>query len=395
MDDRGWTWPAWKFGLKRDDLFTTLHDQYNTFPSSIQDPEAFHHDVWEISNTASTQDEFHAMLADRKELRLRELNETLESASFEIIANPKLIGTEQWQFAIQLFRTRSLDSLVRYFASYLPESHPWHHTHGDDDAQTSTTVSSVSDSLADSIDTIDSVSTADSGKPFFDDDDHDYLTHEPLTIHTTSLPASHLPPSPRSMTMCSNSSAVSPIDADPEDHVLGALTATRAVSYSDEEFDAAMDSGLPSQCDEDETSQDDDFDDTPFSSVSDIADIQHSHESRDLHAPAECVELTGAAMESVEDDSETPTPRSEYNMKSYPLQEEPSKTMLPAAKASQQSSSPLYTQVLNEYVKSRKNRREGSPTRSIRRTSPEIGRIQKPLPESTRIRPSVRRRNDC
>ncbi|ETS84543.1 hypothetical protein PFICI_02568 [Pestalotiopsis fici W106-1] len=287
MDDRGWTWPAWKFGLKREDLFTTLHDQYNTFPSSIQDPEAFHHDVWEISNTASTQDEFHALLADRKELRLRELNETLESASFEIIANPKLIGTEQWQFAIQLFRTRSLDSLVRYFASYLPESHPWHHTHGDDDAQTSTTVSSVSDFLAHSIDTIDSVSTADSGTPFFDDDDHDFLTHEPLTIHTTSLPASHLPPSPRSMTMCSNSSAVSPIDTDPEDHVLGVLTATRAIAYANEEFDATMDSALPSQCDEDETSQDDDFDDTPFSSVSDIADITHSHGHRDSYAPAD------------------------------------------------------------------------------------------------------------
>lgn len=50
MDDSGWTWPAWKFGMKRDDLFTKLHDQYNVVPSSLQDPEAFHHDVYEISN---------------------------------------------------------------------------------------------------------------------------------------------------------------------------------------------------------------------------------------------------------------------------------------------------------------------------------------------------------
>jgi hypothetical protein len=122
MDDPDscWTWPFWKFGLKKDDLFGTLHDQYNTVPSPILDPEAFHHDVYEISQQAASADEFHRLLHTRKEQRLRELNETLESAAFEIIANPSLIGTEQWQHAVQLFRTKSLDSLVRYYASYLP-----------------------------------------------------------------------------------------------------------------------------------------------------------------------------------------------------------------------------------------------------------------------------------
>ncbi|EGU71791.1 hypothetical protein FOXB_17700 [Fusarium oxysporum f. sp. conglutinans Fo5176] len=32
----------------------------------------------------------------------------------------------QWEHAVQLFRTNSLDSLVRYFASYLPIDHIWH-----------------------------------------------------------------------------------------------------------------------------------------------------------------------------------------------------------------------------------------------------------------------------
>ncbi|KAH7186136.1 uncharacterized protein B0J16DRAFT_363154 [Fusarium flagelliforme] len=32
----------------------------------------------------------------------------------------------QWGHAIQLFRTNSLDSLVRYFVSYLPADHIWH-----------------------------------------------------------------------------------------------------------------------------------------------------------------------------------------------------------------------------------------------------------------------------
>ncbi|KAH7137680.1 hypothetical protein EDB81DRAFT_800059 [Dactylonectria macrodidyma] len=39
MDDPSWAWPAWKFDMKRGDLFTKLHDQYNTYPSPIQDPD--------------------------------------------------------------------------------------------------------------------------------------------------------------------------------------------------------------------------------------------------------------------------------------------------------------------------------------------------------------------
>lgn len=369
--------------MKREDLFTTLHHQYNTFASSIQDPEAFHHDVWEISNTASTEEEFRQLLADRKEQRLRELNETLESASFEIIANPKLIGTEQWQYAIQLFRTRSLDSLVRYFASYLPDEHPWHQVH-DDDTQASTTASSISDSIAGSVD---STSTH-SSKPFFDDDDFECLTHEPLTIHT-SIPASHLPPSPRSMTMCTEPSDVSPIDAEDDDHVYGTLTPARTLSFSETESDAMVHSGTASQCDEDETSQGDDFD-TPFSSISDVSDGAHcrSHLNEST-TPAEC-------GDSVKDmgESEAPTPRTEADLDSCSLHEQHG-TSSKVPKSSHLPQSPLYTQVLQEYARSsRKGRRDDSPVRSVRRTSPEIGRIQKPQPDSIRTRPNGRRRID-
>ncbi|CAK7246432.1 MAG: hypothetical protein STHCBS139747_008063 [Sporothrix thermara] len=199
MDDPDIAWPAWKFGMRRDALFTTLHDQYNTFQSTIQDPDAFHHDVFEIANEAATTSEFHDLLATRRDQRLRELNESLESASFEIIANPELVGTTQWEYALQLFRTRSLDSLVRYFASYLPANHRWHsscdakddndevHEQSEQNEQTTTTV-------------------ATSPKPFFDDG---VLTQEPM-----AMPLSHslshtslchdLPPSPRSLTTYSD-----------------------------------------------------------------------------------------------------------------------------------------------------------------------------------------------
>jgi hypothetical protein len=112
--------------MKREDLFIKLHDQYNTYLSPIQDSEAFYHDITEISFEAQSIDEFHHLASDRRQRRLGELNKSLESASFEIIGNPNLIKTPQWEHAVQLFRTNSLDSLVRYFASYLLDDHIWH-----------------------------------------------------------------------------------------------------------------------------------------------------------------------------------------------------------------------------------------------------------------------------
>ncbi|KAK0732519.1 hypothetical protein B0T21DRAFT_290769 [Apiosordaria backusii] len=218
MDDPAetcWSWPHWKFGLRRDDLFTKLHDQYNTVPTPILDPEAFHHDVYEISNEANTADEFHSLLRERKQQRMRELNDSLESAAFEIIANPSLIGTDQWQHAVQLFRTKSLDSLVRYFSSYLPPDHPWY--------KDSTSTSEVGSSVD---------SFAPSHGSLFDDDDGLIMTmtDEPLEFSTDLEPV--LPPSPRSMTMCSDSSVASPID-DHHDYE----TPSRTLSYSESEPD--------------------------------------------------------------------------------------------------------------------------------------------------------------
>ncbi|KAF4333627.1 hypothetical protein FBEOM_12546 [Fusarium beomiforme] len=125
MDDPASTWPAWKFDMKREDLSTNLHDQYNTYLAPIQSPEAFYHDISEIAHTAHSVEEFHHLAHDRRQQRLDELNQALESASFEIIGNPNLIETPQWEHAIRLFQSNSLDSLVRYFASYLPYDHRW------------------------------------------------------------------------------------------------------------------------------------------------------------------------------------------------------------------------------------------------------------------------------
>ncbi|CVL13261.1 uncharacterized protein FPRN_15207 [Fusarium proliferatum] len=123
MDDPLWTWPAWKFGMKQEDLFTKLHDQYNTYAIPIKDAEAFYCDIAEISYEAQSTAEFHHLANHRRQQRLSELNKSLESARLEIIGNPKLIKMPQWEHAARLFQTNSLDSLVRYFASYLPTDH--------------------------------------------------------------------------------------------------------------------------------------------------------------------------------------------------------------------------------------------------------------------------------
>lgn len=344
--DGGCSWQAWKFGMKREDLYTKLQDQYNTVTLSIQDPDAFHHDVREISKAAVDSEEFHRLLKQRKQLRLNQLNESLQSASVEIIANPQLIGTDQWQHAIQLFRTRSFDSLVRYFSSYLPDDHEWNAF-----SQSTTT------------------------KPFLDEvhDTNPIMTHEPLSfINTTSanmISASHLPPSPRSLTMCSDSSKAS--------------TPARTLSFSEPESDVMLLSTTLTGEYDDETSQWDDPDTptTPMSEISDVNPLEypiHDNNEKFRNGNAQPDPSTSQFPSDLEDsthESEAPTPR-ESAAGSYishkPWTKSGSGTIISPSK----------------YTPLERRIRERSPNSvRTRRRSPEIGRIQKPSTDPARARP--------
>lgn len=268
MDEPCWAWPFWKFGLKRDDLNTTLHDRFNTVPSAIQDPEAFHHDVYELSTQACTLDEFERLMEERKKLRLEELNGMLENASFEIVGNPSLIGTEQWQYALQLFRTKSLDSLVRYFASYLPQDHPWHY---DIDSGVSSTCHN-------------SVLDCDSPIMFDEPEEDDYLSiSEPSHPCTATGVSSGLPT--RSMTVRSEDSGVSVTDRDqhkPHDN----HTSERAMTFFESDPDhtiSSLEESIPSLHEYECTSQSDDFE-TPSTSISDLSDVDEPR-GKDMMVP--------------------------------------------------------------------------------------------------------------
>ena len=119
LHDKEWRWPAWKFGLTNEDLFSTLHHQYNTYESPLQDFEAFHHDVSEIASRASSPEVFHQLLAERKQLRLQELLRGFEEVATQLTARPPLLPQDSWAPATAFFGTKSLDSLVAFFASFI------------------------------------------------------------------------------------------------------------------------------------------------------------------------------------------------------------------------------------------------------------------------------------
>ncbi|TPX16376.1 uncharacterized protein E0L32_004025 [Thyridium curvatum] len=373
MDEPGLAWPSWKFGMKRDDLFTTLQDQYNTIPSSIQDPEAFHHDVYEISHEASSPDEFHRLMAERKEQRIRELNDSLESAALEIIANPSLIGTEQWQHAVQLFRTKSLDSLVRYFSSYLPLNHPWHRP----------------------------------DEPSLFDDGEKALTREPLSISTCV--SSHLPPSPRSMTMYSDSSAASPIERDAhEDHpYLEHLSPVTSASFSESEPDHFHPADIYHLRDDEGFSQlaVQAGAETPDSSISDASETHQKeflaladddHNTADKESQQESVDET--TPENME--SDTPTPKPEFSALSFfEAKPSPLSSSIRHRSLSPSRLHPLSTHPIADCRRSRsprKKRRDHSPVGRGRRVLGQVSstRIQKSVPDAVPSRTRGRQRVD-
>ncbi|KHN94666.1 uncharacterized protein MAM_07421 [Metarhizium album ARSEF 1941] len=232
MEDPTLAWPAWKFGMKRDDLFTTLHDRYNTFSITLQDPEAFHHDVFEISRDAETTHEFHDMMAERRQMRLRELTESLETLAVEIIANPKLMGTDQWHHALQLFRTKSYDSIVRYFASYLPEDYLDRH----DAHSTSSASFSETDSLSTAPSSVDDAPLPFmAGGVFFQNDA--VMSAEPDSIQGKPHDDAHSqePLSPRHFEDAQSEPSVSsPSDTDSNDYLTN--PPSRSMSFSGSEF---------------------------------------------------------------------------------------------------------------------------------------------------------------
>lgn len=397
MDDPSQSWPAWKFGMKRDDLYTKLHDQYNTFTFTLQDPEAFHHDVYEVSHDAHTADEFHRLMADRRRQRLQELHESLESLAVEIVANPKLMGSEHWQYALQLFRTRSFDSIVQYFASYLPEDYLERHD--------TLSVSSFSDTHSVETESTTASSVDDASLPSFFDDEP-AMTKEPFSIHTnirtsTLLETPLSPPHSEVEVMHSGSSINSPTDM--ESRGFSSNPPSRSMSFSESESEAfAADMVRDHIDDDDETSQSEDSDfavasdsdcaesRSPLDMVDDLESCDEGQEEdvEDEFPTAQFPEDASDDFDFYNDtpESDTPTPRQETTASCY-TEDKPVASW--RILSPHHRSASLLPKLHHPY------RREGTALKGIRRSPDEShSKIQKPTLDPIRRRPLGRKRQD-
>ena len=408
MDDPSWAWPAWKFGMKTDDLFTTLHSKYNTFSFAIQDAEAFHHDVYEICHDADTVDDLHRLLADRRRQRLSELNESLESLAVEIIANPKLIATDQWQHALQLFRTKSFDSIVRFFSSYLPDDYLDRH-------ETYSSSSSFSESASVHTESTKASSVDDAipCSPFFVDHLHtdklSVITEEPCSlddadnVDVDACPITHgveapLSP-PESEPMLAEETVSSPTDVESQGYT-STNPPSRSMSFGSECGAFGPDLIRSSLIQDDEASQSSDCDSVVVS-VSDTAESQSSLESvdakvHDLYTsccspddedyfptsqlPEDDFDILDTTDDILESDTSTPRPQPDAITTSYVEYKSIMARRLPPTH--QRSPSPKSTRTL---------RGEGLVSCGMRRTPEESSsKIQKPTADSSRKRPKGR-----
>ncbi|KAF4124996.1 hypothetical protein GMORB2_3835 [Geosmithia morbida] len=409
-DDPCWSWPAWKFGLKRGDLFTSLHDRYNTFTFSLQDPEAFHADVCEVSHDAETIEEFHGLMAERRQQRLRELHESLESLAVEIIANPKLMDSEHWDYAVQLFRTKSFDSIVRYFASYLPQPDGPPSCDENMHTRTLSTDSTVTDASNVSAASTAVSSTAPldtlflSAAKYTSFLDEGFVTEEPDTLDDDVEPTAGEPLFPPE----SKTASSPPRTDDGQESRLHSHPLSRSMSFSGSEtggfgrtFDRA---GL----DDDDTSSQSDSVGATDSSASDCGESHSSLDSLDdkrqdtfvtaddeddlvtAQFPEDAFDAfdnmnhVGSVYETTEE-SRTPTPRQEG------LSEETTTAVSPSSYIDYKSM--FYRRLVSphrytSYVKSQRSATGGmSPPREVRRSPDEANsKIQKTSPDILRKR---------
>ena len=119
--EREWQWPAWKFGLREDDLFGSMYQRFNTKQLPIHDLEAWHHDVYEIACATPEGDveAMYARLDERCAQRRAELYDAWQAMAQTMICHSECFAdTEQWASFIQFSRTFSLDSLVAFVHTF-------------------------------------------------------------------------------------------------------------------------------------------------------------------------------------------------------------------------------------------------------------------------------------
>ncbi|EQL02359.1 hypothetical protein G6O67_007836 [Ophiocordyceps sinensis] len=114
-------WPYWEVGLRDEDLFGELHQRFNTMPNPgfIQDPSAFHADVFELARICADKEEFLARLQQRRDERLKELEEFRSNLYIAISHGYTCLDSKQRFELGRLDRYASFDTLVSFYGTLI------------------------------------------------------------------------------------------------------------------------------------------------------------------------------------------------------------------------------------------------------------------------------------
>ncbi|KAI0191335.1 hypothetical protein F4808DRAFT_465447 [Astrocystis sublimbata] len=123
-NDPLWGWPNHKFKYKEEDIFESLHAEFNSMAFAIQDPLHWFYDVHELSSTSETREEFEAALRNRRDERFKQIEQSWRSIVMELILkptlweNPQMDRSKRWNSLIDISHHFSFDSIVAHFAHY-------------------------------------------------------------------------------------------------------------------------------------------------------------------------------------------------------------------------------------------------------------------------------------
>ncbi|KAM4060796.1 hypothetical protein HRG_001673 [Hirsutella rhossiliensis] len=114
-------WPFWNVGCREADLFGELHQRFNEVPNPtfIQDPDAFHADVFELARDSANKDEFIARLQERRDLRLKELDDFRRKIYILLRSGFTSLDDNQVCRLMHMNLFATLDSIVALYASLL------------------------------------------------------------------------------------------------------------------------------------------------------------------------------------------------------------------------------------------------------------------------------------
>lgn len=122
-------WPAGKFGMDMTDAWTSLPREFNCITIPLLAGDAFRKDVSYLSTIARDRAEFLTLLKERRDMRQKELTTMWNRTFTHLCTYPTALEYKpgdredgHWPEAMSFAQWKSFDTLIGYFASFLPLS---------------------------------------------------------------------------------------------------------------------------------------------------------------------------------------------------------------------------------------------------------------------------------